>query len=349
MVLAESLREIPRLLGELTYLEVHDVRAEPAHGAARHRPELQISAGTLTFLVEYKPRSNAETVGSALMQIESWQRAAHPEREVPLLVVPYMGEVGRRMCAGAAINWMDLSGNASIRAPGINVNVTGRPNRHARRGRPHNVFAPKAARLARAFLMYPHQGWLNQDLVAETRLSKGHVSKILTRLETAGFIQKRDEQRYWPRNSEAMLDAWRESYDFTSQRMLTGHVADRTPAAVLRRLVEGLSGAAVKTAITGLAAAWYYSEHAAFRLCSLYVSPMPDSHQLDQLGFRPVDSGFNTRLVLPSDDSVFTGVVSSGGLPYVSPLQAYLDLKDHPERADEASGVLRPKVLEGVG
>ena len=343
MHLDEALRQIPKQLGELTYLDVDDVRKE--HGGG---PDLEILAGTLTFLIEYKSRSSAEAVGSALIQIESWRRLDRSTQGVPILVVPYMGGVGRRLCDGAGVSWMDLSGNASIRAPGINVNVTGRPNRYARQGRPQNVFAPKASRLARAFLMNPRRGWLNQELVAGTRLSKGYVSKILTRLEKAGFIEKRDEQSYWPRNPEPMLDAWWESYDFTAQGILRGHVADRTPEAVLRRLVEGLSGVAVRTAITGLAAAWYYNEHAAFRLCSLYVAPMPDVDQLARLGFREVKSGANTWLVQPADEGVFTGVVSGAGLPYVGPLQAYLDLKNHPERAAEAADVLRPTVLSGV-
>lgn len=344
----EALRQIPKQLGELTYLDVHDVRKEHS-SRARHGPDLEILAGTTTFLIEYKARSNAETVGSALMQIQSWRRSDCADQGVPLLVVPYMGRVGRRLCDGAGVNWMDLSGNASIRAPGINVNVSGRPNRHARQGRPRNVFAPKATRLARAFLMHPGRGWINQDLVAATRLSKGYVSKILSRLEKAGFIEERDGRSHWPRNPEAMLDAWRESYDFAAQRILKGHVADRTPEGVLRRLVDGLGGIAVSTAITGLAAAWYYTEHAAFRLCSLYVSPIPDLDQLARMGFRQVESGANTWLVQPADEGVFTGVVSGVGLPYVSPLQAYLDLKDHPERAEEASNVLRPTILSGMG
>lgn len=346
---AEAIQKIPQQLSELAYLDVLAIREGPYLADPGKRPDLEIKAGTLTFLVEYKPRSTAEAVGSALLQIRSWTTGERPDDVVTLLVVPYMGEVGRHLCEGAGVNWMDLSGNASIRAPGINVNVTGLPNKYVARGRPPNIFAPKAARLARAFLMHPKQGWLHQDLAKETQLSKGYVSKILVRLEEAGFAEKRDEQRYWPRNVEAMLDAWRESYDFSNQQILKGHVAERTPEAVVRRSVDGLSGIAVRTAVTGLAAAWFYDKHAAFRLCSLYVAPTPEPSQLIEWGFREVESGANTWLVQPADEGVFTGVTSGDGMPYVSPLQAYLDLKQHPERAQEAADVLRPRVLEGVG
>ena len=346
---AEAIRKIPQQLSGLTYLDVLTMRAKPYLTDTLKQPDLEIRAGTLTFLIEYKPRSTAEAVGSALLRIGSWTTGGRPDNVVTLLVVPYMGEVGRRLCEGAGVNWMDLSGNASIRAPGINVNVTGLPIRYVTRGRPQNVFAPKAARLARAFLMHPNQGWLHQDLAKTTHLSKGYVSKILARLEEAGFAEKRDEQRYWPRNVEAMLNAWWESHEFSNQLILKGHVAERTPEAVLRRTVDGLSGIAVRTAVTGLAAAWFYDKHAAFRLCSLYVAPTPEPSQLIEWGFRQVESGANTWLVQPADEGVFTGVTSGDGMPYVSPLQAYLDLKQHPERAQEAADVLRPRVLEGVG
>ncbi len=346
---AEAIRKIPQQLSELTYLDVLTIPVEPYLSDNGKHPDLEIKAGTLTFLIEYKPRSTAEAVGSALLQINSWTTGERSDNVVTLLVVPYMGEVGRRLCEGAGVNWMDLSGNASIRARGINVNVTGLPSRYVIRGRPPNIFAPKAARLARAFLMHPDQGWIHQDLAKTTQLSKGYVSKILARLEEAGFAEKRDEQRYWPRNVEAMLDAWWESYDFSSQRILKGHVAERTPEEVLRRMVDGLSGIAVRTAVTGLAAAWHYGKHATYRLCSLYVAPTAEPSQLIELGFRQVESGANTWLVQPADEGVFTGVTSGDGLPYVSPLQAYLDLKQHPERAQEAADDLRPRVLKGVG
>ena len=55
------------------------------------------------------------------------------------------------------------------------------------------------------FLMQPDRGWLNQDFVAETQLTKGYVSKLVTRLAQAGFIEKRVGKRYWLRNAEALL------------------------------------------------------------------------------------------------------------------------------------------------
>jgi hypothetical protein len=343
----EALKKIPDLLRELASLDVSEVRTEEPACDLRYSPDLTIIADSLTFFVEYKGRSNAEAIGSALLQIEAWKELTRDDSTLALLVVPYMGEVGRRLCGGAGVGWMDLSGNALIRAPGLHVNVRGLPNRYATRGRPQNVFAPKASRIVRMLLLQPNWGWLHQELVDETQLTKGYVSKLVTRLEQAGFVEKREGRRYWLRNAEALLTAWRASYDFSDHRIIQGYVAERTPEAVLRHVVDGFGNASVKTAITGLAAAWHYNHHAAFRLCALYASPMLGADQLEDLGFREVESGANTWLIEPADEGVFMGEVVSDGLTYVNSLQVYLDLKDHPERSSEAAEYVRPLLLQG--
>lgn len=338
---------LEKVVGQLQSLTRMDVR--PAHdqhfAGSPGGPDFELHVGPHLFLVAYKARSATESVGSALLQMKSWD--GYPVEAIPLLVVPYMTHVGRRLCDDAALGWMDLSGNADIAAPGVHVNVRGRPNLYPSPGRPQNIFAWRAARLARALLTFPERAWSHQELVHETGLSKGYVSKLLPRYLTAGFLVKVEGQ-YRPRDLEAMLNAWRESYDFGAHRILKGHVAERTPDAVFGRIVHGVSDLAARSAITGLGAAWYYNQHAAFRLCALYVTPLPDEQRLADSGFRHVDSGANVWLIEPADESVFKDVRSADGLPYVSPLQAYLDLKGHPERAEEAAEVLRPVVLHGV-
>lgn len=44
--------------------------------------------------------------------------------------------------------------------------------------------------------------------------------------------------------------------------------------------------------------------------------------------------------MVPKDESVFMGANSVNGLPCVSRIQTYIDLKDQPERADEAAEAL---------
>jgi hypothetical protein len=339
---------IPDVLEGVTRLTVETVSEAPTRGGGMWRPDLEVRAEGKIFLIEYKSRSSAESVGSALAQIGSWSLSSSSPDEILLLIVPYMGDVGRQMCESAGVDWMDLSGNASIRAPGFHIQVLGRPNKYRSRGRPRDLFARRASRITRALLTQTERGWLQHELVQTTHISKGYASKLLSRLQEAGFIEVRRDAKYWVRDFEALLDGWRKSYDFEDHTILKGFLPERTPDALVKKLVLGLSAHATATAVTGLGAAWHYTKHAGHRLSTVFVSKMPSEQAMADLGFQRVQSGANAWLVEPYDESVFIGVVSSKGVPYVSALQAYLDLSGHPERSEEAAEELRPIVVGSV-
>ena len=55
--------------------------------------------------------------------------------------------------------------------------------------------------------------------------------------------------------------------------------------------------------------------------------------------------GENVWLVVPNDEGVFHGAAEREGICCVHPVQVYLDLKNHPERSEEAAAQLRLKIL----
>ena len=56
-------------------------------------------------------------------------------------------------------------------------------------------------------------------------------------------------------------------------------------------------------------------------------------------------SGANVMLLKPYDPGVFYGIQRMCGVPIVSPVQAYLDLKGYRGRGEEAADELLEKVL----
>ena len=72
---------------------------------------------------------------------------------------------------------------------------------------------------------------------------------------------------------------------------------------------------------------------------------MPSRSLLQELEFSDEPKGANLWLVLPNDDGVFQGSENHSGIPCVSPLQTYLDLKNQPERAKDAATELRKRFL----
>lgn len=64
------------------------------------------------------------------------------------------------------------------------------------------------------------------------------------------------------------------------------------------------------------------------------------------MGFREEARGANLWLVIPNDQGVFDGSDDISKIAHcVHPVQAYVDLKAHPERAQEAAAELRSRLL----
>ena len=106
-----------------------------------------------------------------------------------------------------------------------------------------------------------------------------------------------------------------------------------------------LSDLIVKYAATGLAAAWLLTKWAGFRTVTVYIDKAPDADLRKRLGFREEEQGANLWLTVPNDEGVFAGAAEHDGVRCVHPVQAYLDVKQHPERAAEAAERLRRDFL----
>jgi hypothetical protein len=84
---------------------------------------------------------------------------------------------------------------------------------------------------------------------------------------------------------------------------------------------------------------------AGFRLVTFYLREQPPAALLDELSFREEERGANVWLVVPNDEGVFHGSSEREGIRCVHPVQVYLDLGAHPERASEAATELREQYV----
>ena len=263
---------------------------------------------------------------------------------IPLLAVPYMARTGQELCAQAEIAWLDLSGNARIIVPGIFYQNLGNPNLFSRPGRPETAFGRKGSRVARLLLMEPSRTNSQRDIAFRAGLSEGQVSRVVHKLLEVGLVERHGGGiRVVDR--AMLLDAWREDYRFDRQSVIQGHVSSADGVSLTRLVAEALDRTFSTYAVTALPAAWMWTRHAGFRLSTVYLDSPPSEALREELGFREEPRGANTWLVVPNDDAVFVGAEPVDGVRCVHPVQAYLDLKDHPERAAEAASELRRKLL----
>jgi hypothetical protein len=334
--------QIAELLADLFGCPPAAVRVTHVGDAERY--DYEIVGFGRRFVAKYKSSGSTGPVSAAIDSLKRF-RADNPRAGLPLIVVPFMGPVGKQLCDRSGISWLDLCGNAKIIAPRLRIWVDGRPNKYRDRGRPASVFAPKSSRVVRQLLHYPRRFQTQAELARQTELGDGYVSRIVRRLDQEHYIRVNKQGAICPRDPEILLDAWRDVYDFNRHRIIKGHVAARSGEELVGRVVQGLVSEKLDFAATGLCAAWLYTRFAGFRLATVYLSSVPSRSLLNRIGFSDDPRGANLWLVLPNDEGVFHGGQAHAGIPCVSAVQTYLDLKNQPERAQDAAAEIRRQFL----
>ena len=338
---ARLVSQVSAALARLLDIEPKAVSARSNGGASA---DVVVAADGKTFVVEWTKTASAAPVAAATKKAAQYAKELR-KRAIPLVAVPFMGEAGRRVCEEARVAWLDLSGNAHIVAPGLRIIVDGRPNRFREPGRPPNLFAPKSARVARWFLMHPGEAFTQRQIARSTHMTEGFVSRIVSRLEQDDYIIRESSGAVRAKDPQFLLDAWREAYQFSKHTLIQGHVAARSGDALARFVGDTLAAEKIEHAATGLAAAWQMNHFASFRIATFFLRSEPTATLKEKLGYREDTRGANLWFVVPNDEGVFYGTEERDGLRCVHPVQAYLDLKEHPERAAEAAERLRSELM----
>lgn len=336
------LAEITRALADLLGTEAQVLAFEDPNQDGR--PDTVLQAGPHTVLVEFKANSDSAAVAQAAAQVRKYA-GNWGAQWIPAVAVPFMGTAGAKACRDADVSWFDLSGNADIRAPGLHVHVEGKPNRFVRRGRPGNALAPKGSRVARWLLMHPDRAFQQREISKAAGVDEGLTSRVVRWLHQRELVVK-DERGAWrAKDPGALLDAWHEVYDFSRHRVTRGILGARSSDEVMQKVATELDRRHAGHAMTGLAGAWLLTQHATFRTVSVLLREAPPTSLLSDLGLLDESRGANLWLAVPNDDAVFMGSRVEFGFSCAHPLQVYLDLKGHPERASEAAEEVRRRYL----
>jgi len=336
---------ITRLL-ELLQLPPEDVRIENNRAFNRLEVDAVVNTPGRQFFLEFKSSSDLAGIAGAIQKLRQLETLT--STVVPVLAVRHMTAGGRTYCENSSMNWLDLAGNASIQAPGLYVYVEGRENPHKQGGRPSSVFAPKSSRIARWLLTHHDRYWSQRQIAEKTGMDEGFTSRIVGRLESSGYIRRNAEGQICVSNPDLLLDAWAEEYDFFKHQVHRGHMPARSSEDLLQTMASTMGQVGWQTAATGLSAAWLLSPFAGFRIVTFYLQ-RAESSRLPQLneylpGFRNDSPGANLWLVEPNDEGVFQGQQLLDGVCCAHPVQVWLDLKFHPERAPEAARHLRDQM-----
>ena len=341
----KSLKEVAQRLAKLLGVSSNDASIELLSSESSKRSvnaDAKVSLAGYKFVIEWKTSGTAAMISMAVRALHEFTNNS-PPKLIPVVAAPYIGEVGKKLCREGNVCWLDLSGNAHLVAPGLRITIEGKPNQFKRPGRPRSLFAPKSSRIARYLLMNPDKSLSQRELSEATHMDEGFTSRIVRKLEEQQLVKRESNGSVKLAAFDNLLDAWREASDFSRHHIVRGHIAARSGEEVLLKLAEQLNHAKLEWAATAMAGAWMLDHFASFRLVTIFVEDIPSN--LSKYGFREESHGENVWLVVPNDEGVFQGVTEREGIRCVHPVQLYIDLKDHPERSEEAAEELRKKLL----
>jgi hypothetical protein len=293
---------------------------------------------TKTLICETRSRGEPRYLREAITRLRELR--PHVPGAYPIVAAPYVSPQSAALVRRNGCGYLDLSGNCYLAFDNVLIQKEGRPNSGLIRRPLKTLFAPRATRVVRAFLVERDRAWRLDELGRAVGVSLGHAHNVIKRLEELDWVERgRDGLYRLPRPGE-LLDAWRDEYTYR----VNGLGAFVSPAGDKRRVMEALTRHATELgmsyAFTLHAGASLIGPHTRVSTVHCYVSG--DTEGLVRaLGLQPVDGEGSVYLMAPYDPGVFYAPVVKGGFRVVSLPQLYVDLHSHERRGREQAEKLR--------
>lgn len=331
----------------------------PLHPEACDVLSGQESGSTTCFRVEIGGRTRhvAVTVREGpvhdVAQIE--RRAKRVRDEWPdhvfMVVAPYLTDRVRSRLAAKNVNYLDASGHALVRAPGVLVHLEAPSDRREVRPRPGkgpNPFAKKASYIPRLLLADPDRAWGVREMAREIPLSVGHVSNVLREMVRRGYASEEAEGHRLA-SPDHLLAHWTTDYRWDDNEIYSFQVPYERDE-IEEMVAPALEREGVRSALTLLTASDRLAPRIVHDQFQLYVERAGLDFIIDflasNLSAQSVSRGGNLHILQPYyRDATFFGARHDGGMPVVSAVQLFLDLADYPLRGKEAAQELLRREL----
>lgn len=258
----------------------------------------------------------------------------------PLLVAPYISELGRKICIKNNINYIDLSGNAFIKIDGILIDRWGRENKFKKKRNLRSLFASRSTVIIRSMLNDPKRPWTIQDLADESKTSIGQVYKVIEKLDSLGLLERKWGSIVLTKPGD-LLDLWKEAYSYKDLKMKGYYCPFEDRNELFNKLKQIKNQ---KYALTMGAGASIIAPFVRTNDFHIYT-PTPDLFIM-LLELTEVEFGGNLYLIEPPDQGFLKYTQEKDQIKIVSNNQLYLDLYSYPKRGREQADFLRENIME---
>ncbi len=263
----------------------------------------------------------------------------------PVIIAPYISELGKEICKKIGVGFLDLSGNAYLNFDSFYLEIEGKPNKFKSLGKLSGLFNPKGERVLRFYLLQGKDESLQsyRRIASEVSVSLGQVSKVNKKLDELGL---------WIEESEGvkaldkpkLLDLWRDNDRFERNRILSFYSMKQIPQ-IEKQIAEFCKTNGVQYALTLFSGANRLAPFTRYNIATSYFSGDIEKIKGD-LELKEVPSGANLQIIIPYDEGVYYKAQEVNSATVANPIQIYLDLYNNKGRGKEQANFLRERIIK---
>ena len=280
--------------------------------------------------------------GLQLLEISQRGRKGYP-----VIIAPYISELGREICKKIGVGFLDLSGNAYLDFDSFYMEIEGKPNRFKYPSEPTGLFNPKAERILRFYLLRDSQKEVGvnsyRDIAKEVSVSLGQLSKVNKKLDEFGLWLEQPEGLKIIDKTK-LLDLWRENYRSERNEVLNLYSIMQV-SQIEKQLAEFCKTKKIQCALTLFSGANRLAPFTRYNVATSYFSGDVEELKRD-LELKEVPSGANLQILVPYDEGVYYKAQEVDSVRVANPIQIYLDLYNYAGRGREQAEFLREKIIK---
>jgi len=280
--------------------------------------------------------------GLQLLEVSQQGRKGYP-----VIIAPYISELGKEICKKIGVGFLDLSGNAYLNFDSFYMEIEGKPNRFKYPSEPTGLFNPKAERILRFYLLEDSEKQVSGNsyriITKEIGVSLGQLSKVNKKLDEFGLWLKQ------PNNLKIidktkLLDLWRDKYRSERSEILNLYSIMQV-SQIEKQLGEFCKTSKIQYALTMFSGANRLAPFTRYNVATSYFSGDVEELKRD-LELKEVTSGANLQILVPYDDGVYYKSQEVSSVKVSNPVQIYLDLYNFAGRGREQAEFLREKIIK---
>jgi len=280
--------------------------------------------------------------GLQLLEISQQGRKGYP-----VIIAPYISELGREICKKMGVGFLDLSGNAYLDFDSFYMEIEGKPNRFKYPSEPTGLFNPKAERILRFYLLKvsgkEESGNSYRNISKEVGVSLGQLSKVNKKLDGFGlWLEQPKDLKIIDKTK--LLDLWRDNYRSERNEVLNFYSIMQVPQ-IEKQLAEFCKRNKIQYALTLFSGANGLAPFTRYNFATSYFSGDVDQLKRD-FELKDVPSGANLQILVPYDEGVYYKSEEVDSVRVANAIQIYLDLYNYAGRGREQAEFLREKIIK---